>query len=147
MMTESGFLAFSGHLQELLPIFDKFCAQYGFDYVAKTAIGRYPRIRIIRSGVIELHFDLWMQLDKHGKRFEEFKRDLPYDLGAGACLLENDGSKHGVRYQKSFLCFFGKPFHEVGAILQSEMEKHLHTLEAWDTQYLKDEGEKVQLGG
>jgi hypothetical protein len=26
------------------------------------------------------------------------------------------------------------------------MEKHLHTVERWDAQYLKDNGKKVQLG-
>jgi len=67
-------------------------------------------------------------------------------LYAGASVTEDDGSKYGVRFQKGFVCFSGKPFDEVGAVLQSEMEKHLPTLEAWDAQYLKDHGEKVQLG-
>jgi hypothetical protein len=43
-------------------------------------------------------------------------------------------------------CFSGKPFDQVGAVLQSEMQKHLPTLEAWDVQHLKDNGKKVQLG-
>jgi hypothetical protein len=52
----------------------------------------------------------------------------------------------GYRFQKSLQCFSGKPFDQVGAVLQDEMQKRLHTLEEWDAQYLKDNGEKVQLG-
>jgi len=140
------FVAFNEHLKEVRPICDDFCARHGFAYVSRTAIGRYPRICIEREGPIHLYFDLQMDLDEKGQRFEKFRRDLPYGLGAGAYIVEDDGSKYGVRFQKGLICFSGKPFDQVGAVLQSEMEKHLPTLEAWDAQYLRENGEKVKLG-
>jgi len=87
-----------------------------------------------------------MELDEKGQRFEKFRRDLPYGLSAGAYVDEQDGSKYGVRFQKGLICFSAKPFDQVGAVLQNEMEKHLPTLEQWDAQHLKDNGKKVQLG-
>ena len=140
------FVALNEHLKEVRPIFDDFCVRHGFAYMPRAAIGRYPRIRIAREGLTKLYFDLQMELDEKGQRFEKFRRDLPYGLCAGAYIVEGDGSKHGVRFQKGLICFSGKPFDQVGAVLQSEMEKHLPTLEGWNAQYLKDNGEKVQLG-
>jgi hypothetical protein len=140
------FVALNEHLKELRPIFDDFCAKNGFVYVPRLSIGRYPRIRIARERLTKLYFELQMELDEKGCRFEKFRRDLPYGLCAGADIVEDDGSKHGVRFQKDIICFSGKPFDQVGAVLKSEMEKHLPTLEAWDVQFLKDNGEKVQLG-
>jgi hypothetical protein len=146
MMSEADFVALNEHLQEVRPIFDQFCARHGFVYVNRRSLGRYPRIRIERAGVPKIWFDLWMECDKNGQRFERFRRDLPYELTAGAYLDVQDGSKYGTRFGKCFQCFSGTPFDQVGAVLQGEMEKHLPTLEEWDTQYLKDNGEKVQLG-
>lgn len=140
------FVALNEHLKEVRPIFDAFCARHGFAHIPRMAIGRYPRIRIAREGLTNLYFDLQMELDENGQRFERFSRDLPYGLCAGAYIVEGDGSKYGVRFQKGFICFSGKPFEQVAAVLQSEMEKHLPTLEGWDVQHLKDNGEKVQLG-
>jgi len=140
------FVALNEHLKELRPIFDDFCAKNGFVYVPRLSIGRYTRIRIARERLTKLYFELQMELDEKGCRFEKFRRDLPYGLCAGADIVEDDGSKHGVRFQKDIICFSGKPFDQVGAVLKSEMEKHLPTLEAWDVQFLKDNGEKVQLG-
>ena len=87
-----------------------------------------------------------MELDKDGHRVEQFKRDLPYELSGGAYVDVPDGSKYGTRFQKAIQCFSGKPFDQVGTILQSGMEKHLPMLEAWDVQYLKDNGKKMTLG-
>ncbi len=140
------FVALNEHLKEVRPIFDDFCVRHGFAYMPRAAIGRYPRIRIAREGLIHLYFDLQMELDESGNRFEKFRRNLPYGLCAGAYIVEDDGSKYGVRFQKGLICFSGKPFDQVGAVLQSEMEKHLPTLEGWNAKYLKDNGEKVQLG-
>ncbi|HOY59217.1 MAG TPA: hypothetical protein PK640_13920 [Verrucomicrobiota bacterium] len=145
-MNEAGFDALSEHLREVRPIIDDFCARHGFAYMPRAAIGRYPRIRIAREGSTKLYFDLQMELDEKGQRFEQFRPDLPYALCAGASIVEDDGSKYGVRFQKGFICFSGRPFEQVAAVLQSEMEKHLPTLEAWDARYLKENGEKIQLG-
>ena len=145
-MNGADFAALNEHLQEVRPIIDDFCARNGFAYVDRKSLGRYPRIRISKPGSVVLYFDLWMELDKEGHRFEKFRRDLPYALYAGASIVEDDGSKHGIRFQKGLVCFSGKPFDQVRAVLQSEMQKHLPTLKAWDVQYLKDNGEKVKLG-
>ncbi len=145
-MNEADFDALNEHLEEVRPIFDDFCALNRFVYVDRTSLGRYPRIRIERPGSIKLWFDLWMESDKNGRRFERFRRDLPYELSAGAYMDIDDGSKYGTRFQKAFSCFSGKPFDEVGAILLGELQRHLRTLELWDEQYLKTHGMKVQLG-
>jgi hypothetical protein len=87
-----------------------------------------------------------MDFDEKGQRFEQFRRDLPYSLYVGASIIEADGSKHGIRFQKDIECFSGKPFDQVRAVLKSEMEKHLPTLEQWDVQHLKNNGNKVKLG-
>jgi hypothetical protein len=138
--------ALNEHLQEVRPIFDAFCARHGFVYVDRKSLGRYPRVRIERTGATKIWFDLWMEPDKDGRRVEQFRRDLPYELSAGAYVDVQDGSKYGTRFQKAIQCFSGKPFDQVGAVLQSEMEKHLPTLEQWDVQHLKENGKKVQLG-
>jgi len=145
-MNETDFISLNEHLQEVRPIFDDFNARNGFVYVDQKSLGRYPRIRIERTGVTKIWFDLWMESDASGHRFQEFKRDLPYELSAGAYVDVQDGSKCGVRFQKCFQCFSGKPFDQIGSALESEMQKHLCTLETWELQYLKDEGEKIQLG-
>ena len=146
MMNEADFKTLNEHLQEVRPIFDDFCAQNGFAFVDRKSLGRYPRIRIERPGTTRIWFDLWMELDKDGHRVEHFRRDFPYELSAGAYVDVPDDSKHGTRFQKSFQCFSGKPFDQISAVLQGEMQTHLRTLEEWDVQYLKDKGKKVQLG-
>ena len=138
--------ALNEHLQEVRPIFDDFCLRNKFVYVPRMSIGRHPRIRITRGEAPTIWFDLAMELDKDGHRFEQFRRDLPYELGAGAYVNVPDGSKYGIRFQKGFQCFTGKPFDQVGAVLQNELQKHLPTLERWDVRYLKANGARVQLG-
>ena len=145
-MNEADFAALNEHVQEVRSIFDEFCARHGFMYVNRQALGRYPRIRIQRGDAPTLWFDLSMGLDKDGHRFERFRRDLPYELDAGANVDVPDGSKYGTRFQKGLRCFSGKPFDQVAAVLQSEMQRHLRTMEEWSVQYLKENGQKVQLG-
>lgn len=144
---EAHFAALNEHLEEVRPIFDAFCASHGFSYVNRRALGRYPRIRIQRPGEPKIWSDLWMELDKHGQRFEHFRRDLPYELSGGAYLDVQDGSKYGARFGTSLQCFAGRPFEEVGAVLQEQMEKHLLILEGWDSQCLKEHARRQQLGG
>src|SRR5262245_4385761 len=119
-MTEDAFeahwTALNEHLGEVRPIFDCFCERHEFEYLPRTAIGRYPRIRIQRVRETTVYFDLWMELDANGSRFEHFRRDLPYALFAGAHVVVNDGSKYGVRFQQGITCFSGKPFDQVGAV-------------------------------
>lgn len=143
---EVHFLALNEHLKEMRPIFDAFCARHGFSYVNPLSLGRYPRIRIEKSGAVNIWFDLWMELDEHGRRSEQFRRELPYELSGGAYVDVQDGSKYGVRFGKSLQCFGGIPFEEVSALLPQELEKHLPTLEGWDDQYLKAHGQRKLLG-
>ena len=146
-MNESDFAALSEHLQEVRPIFDGFCSRNAFSYVNQRSLGRYPRIRIERLGEVTIWFDLLMGLDKCGRRFEQFRPDLPYDLGAGADVVVQDGTRYGVRFQKIIPCFIGRAFHDVAAVLQGTMEDHLRVLERWDARYLREKGERIQLGG
>jgi hypothetical protein len=146
-MNEADYEELSQHLSEVRPIFDDFCARHQFAYVTQTSIGRYPRIRVVRSGEVSLYFDLWMQLDKNERHFEKFRRDLPYDLYAGATADVDDGSPKGTRFHKGIACFLGIPFDQVGAILDAEMEKTLRIIQAWDLQHLLATGDKHRLGG
>ena len=145
-MNEADFAALNEHLREVQPIFDAFCARHGFGYVDRRSLGRYPRIRIEKRGATNIWFDLWMEFDKDGHRVERFRPDVPYELSAGVYVDLQDGSRYGTRFQKAIQCFSGKPFTQIATLLQSELEKHLQTLEAWDLQYLKDHGEEVHLG-
>lgn len=145
MMSESDFAALNQHLEEVRPVFDDFCARHGFACVDRKSLGRYPRIRIEKIDAKRIWFDLWMELDKDGSQVEQFSCNLPYELSAGAYVDVPDGSKYGIRFQKAIQCFSGKPFDQVVAILQSEMEKHLAELEAWDVQYVKDNGKTIRL--
>jgi hypothetical protein len=140
------FAALNEHLKEVQPIFDDFCTQKGFAYVDRRSLGRFPRMRIKREGTTNIWIELWMEWDKDGHRIEVFKRDLPYSLSAGSDVDVPDGSKDGVRYGIAFRCFSGIPFDKVSAVLRSEMHKALDTLEKFDVQYLKDKGEKTNLG-
>ncbi len=140
------FAALNQHLEEVRPVFDEFCARHGFVYVDRIALGRYPRIRIEKVGTSTIWFDLSMDLDETGQRFEQFRRDRPYGLGAGACLDVPDGSKYGTRFWKTLTCFSGVPFDQVPGTLQGELETHLRTVSTWDAEYLKLHGERMQLG-
>lgn len=144
-MNETDFEALNEHLAEVRPVFDDFCAQNGFSYVQRTAIGRYPRIRIVRERLTRLYFDLWMDLDNAGQRFQKFSQDLPYSLYAGASIIEDSGAQGRIRFQKDITCFSGKPFEQVKAIVRNEMGKYLPELEQWNVQHLRDMGRKVRL--
>jgi hypothetical protein len=47
-----------------------------------------------------------------------------------------------IRFQKGIACFSGKPFDQVGAVLLSEMQKHLPVVELWDAQHLREKGKR-----
>jgi hypothetical protein len=86
-----------------------------------------------------------MELDKEGKRINEFSPDVPYELGAGSFLDVPDGLKQGMRFHKSVICFSGVPFDHLKSILPGELQRTLKILEKWDSPYLKEHGEKVKL--
>ena len=134
MMTEADFDDLNAHLEAVRPVFDEFCARHGFAHVDRRSLGRYPRIRIERAGSVRLWFDLWMQLNDDGRRFERFGPDLPYELSAGAYCDVDDVSGKRVRFQMAFQCFSGKPFEQVASALPSELEQNLETLESWTEQ-------------
>ena len=142
-MNETDFDIFNEPLRKVHPIFDEFCVRHKFMYVNRHQ--RYPRIRIERSGLVTLCFDLGMELDKDGSRFKEFRRDLPYEFSAGAYTdMENEYKKR-VRFAKVFTILSGQSIDQIAPILQSEMDKYLVVLETWDAQYLKENGMKIQL--
>lgn len=144
-MNEADYHALSEHLEGIRPIFDTFCTKHGFFHANKLSLGRYPRIRIEKPAFVKLWFDLSMELNQEGRRFEKFTPDLPYGLGAGAYIEFQDGPEYGARLQTAFTCFSDKPFYEVGAILEAKMESSLRVLEGWDVRYLQAHGKKIQL--
>lgn len=64
---------------------------------------------------MNLCFDLWIEYDGEGKRFEVFSPDLPYALYPGVTFDEDVDDKLESRYHKGYTCFSGKPFLEVQA--------------------------------
>lgn len=145
-MNEADYAALGEHLHEVRPIFDAYCERYGFRPVDPMTLGRYPRIRIERPGPVKIWFDLWMELDGDGRRYETFWRGAPYELSTGAHFDVSDGSRYGVRFQKALACFSAMPFERVGAVLMAEMETYLVVVQRWDEAYLRRDGIQVQLG-
>ncbi|HWD41983.1 MAG TPA: hypothetical protein VG944_24295, partial [Fimbriimonas sp.] len=132
MLTKADYVRLRQHLRELRPVFKEFCKEQNFEFVARRALGRYPRMRLVQEGPIKLYFDLWMDLDSDGRRFEGFSRDLPYSLYCGAILAEYAAQNKGTWFSRDFTCFSGKPFHIVPGILREEMEKYLALLGQFD---------------
>jgi hypothetical protein len=146
-MTEDDFEALRAHLSEVRPIFDEFCAAHGFVHADPQSIGRYPRIRIEREeGELIRVLELWMEYDDKGRGFERFRPDLPYELSAGVSIIVPD-AEYGTRFDSWVVCFVHKPFHQVPAVLRTEMEKHLVIIERWTGEYLKAYGRKTTLSG
>ena len=106
--------ALRAHLGTVEPIFDAFCQSNGFTRATPSSIGRYPRIRVLRDGPVQLWIDLFMELDEAGRRFETFDPQLPYELSAGATAVVDEAGRT-VRYSLITLRFAGRPFREVGA--------------------------------
>jgi len=149
MMDETEFKAhfdaLNEHLLEVMPIVDDFCTRQGFFYLHRKAIGRYPRIRIERPGTPTIWFDLWMELDADGCRYEHFNPKLPYELGAGAYVDVAALADPGRRYVKTFACFRHVPFEEIPGCLMGALEEHLKTLVLWDESYLRKYGMQIDL--
>ena len=82
-MTQEQFGQLREHLKLLRPTFDQFCSVSGYRYVDPRSIGMYPRIRIEKLGDFTRWFDLWMELDNDGNRYQSFFEDVPYELAAG----------------------------------------------------------------
>lgn len=142
-MDPAQFAALGANLDEVRPIFDEFCARYGFVHANPASLGRYPRIRVNRVRETRIYFDLWMALDANGRRFEHYTPELPYDLSAGAWIDVPDGG--GTRFGSHSECLSARPLHEITPILLQTMEQHLPKLEAWSVQDLKDKGRRSPL--
>ena len=124
------------HLTDIQPTLRRFCARHGFEFVPRISLGRYPRQRIERPGNPRLWFDLSMEADPKGVRYQFFFTEAPYHLGAGATYEEN-----GIVYSMSFSCFDLLPWTEVLESLEVELETHLPTLESWTADDLRSRGE------
>ena len=137
------FAAINEPLKELTPIFDAFCKDHSFSYVNRKALGRYPRIRINRSKHYTIWFDLWMECDPDGRRYEKFWREAPFELGAGS-TVDYHQPEFRVRYGKAALCFSHKPFCALAAILREHMDLWLPKIEKWDCAFLKEHGSMMR---
>ena len=145
MMTEADYNALCAHLDEVRPVVAEFCARHKFESVSPARLGRYPRIRVERVTEVTVWLDLWMGLDENGRRFERFRRNLPYDLHGGVTLDAWDESAVGTRFGTTVAAFTGKPFKDVGAVLLAEMERLLPHLMRWDARSLKEQGKRTLL--
>ena len=127
------------HLSNLDPIFERFCKAYGF-IEWKTALGRYPRRYIRRTGEVDLFFDLQMDLDDEGEYFQQFNPSLPYSMGAGGGIdIEQ------VRYSIIFVCFQKLPFSEVEKRLWDHLVEGYSKMSGWNKDYILKEGKKSPI--
>ena len=132
-------------LPRAISFIEGFCHKH--DYVRALAPdeGRYPRIRVHR---ISKKFVKWvefkMELDETGNRFKIYSASLPYELAGGACfdLPNNIGFE---RYRKHFTLWNSMPFSLALPKLASSMECASRILENWDEEYLKREGQRVDI--
>ncbi len=148
MMSEDDFLELAAHLKALRPTFEMFCAQHGFEFVNRLALGRYPRIRIEKViDNVHLWFDLWMCLDSDGNRYEKYFESIPYELSAGAFLdIIEEVSLAGHRYQIAFPIWERMPFSAIApAVLVAAMEDHLPQLSEWNVANLRSKGKVIAL--
>jgi hypothetical protein len=65
-----------------------------------------------------------------------FRRDLPYELGAGGHVVLDDGSAHGARFHRAFACFTDCRFERVGELLGPALDANLPTIAGWDERSL-----------
>jgi hypothetical protein len=144
-MDPANFVALGQNLDQARPIFDDFCARYGFSYANPMSLGRYPRIRVDKVREIRMYFDLWMALDANGRYFEHYSPDLPYELGAGVWIDVADGTGGSTRFASSSECLAARPLSDITPILLQTMEEYLPRLESWSVGELQEKGRKVPI--
>lgn len=137
--TEEEFTKLRVHLSSLDPIFERFCKEYGFSEIT-TALGRYPRRRIVRYEEINLCFDMEMDLDDKGEYFREFHPSLPYSGGGGAWV-----DIDCWRYSMGCLSFQKLPFFEVEKTLWNHLVSSYEKMKNWDADFLVKEGRKTPI--
>ena len=86
-----------------------------------------------------------MGLDAAGECFERFTRALPYDFGANVSMIVSDSMGPRTRFNWWVTTFRDKPFHEIGAVLRSELDNHLVIVEDVTAEYLRTYGTKLEL--
>jgi hypothetical protein len=144
-MDAADFIALGQNLGEARLIFDDFCARHGFVHANPLSLGRYPRIRVTKTAATLMYFDLWMALDANGRRFEQYRPDLPYDLGAGVWIDVPDDNGGGTRFSSFGECLSARPLQEIIPVLLQTMEEHLPGLVAWSVDDLKAKGRRSPL--
>jgi len=141
---ERHFRMLGQHLGPVRPIFRAFCEKHGFEEMQRTAIGRYPRIRCWKQGIVEPWIDLWMSVDNTGKRFETFSEKLPYELSAGSSFQRKDQNGQVWRYSKCF-AIWEKPGDVIAEGLLEDLEGALDVIGKWDAGFLEKHGEGIRL--
>lgn len=145
-MNEKQFEQLRLHLGRVLPNIENFCIEAGYEFVNQKSLGRYPRIRIERTGEINRWIELWMELDEDGNRYEHYFEEIPYELSAGAYINIPDHTEYGHRFQKSFLLFSRKKFKDIPTIITTELKKANEKLAGWNRNILINEGKRVDFG-
>ena len=71
--------------------------------------------------------------------------NLPYDFGASVSTIVTDSIGHSTRFDSWVTIFHDMPFHEIGAVLRSELDKHLVIVENVTAEYLRSYGRSIEL--
>jgi len=145
-MIEEEYNGLREHLEEVFPIFEKFCYSSGYQLIDSKSLGRYPRIRVENVGFLVRWIDLWMALDEKGDRYKFYFNEIPYELSAGAYYDFDDGTEYGIRYQKSISLFTHRPFNKIPKELYQDLYKGKMEVEGWTRKMLQQHGVKVNLG-
>ena len=139
-MQPEDYIKLSEPLSIFQSTFDAFCKRHGFKQ-QKTAIGRYPRIRIVRERECNLYFDLQMDVNDQGKHFEKLTPNTPFSMGAGAWIDLED-----KRYGHNITCFEAMPFQSVSMELMDHLNNGFTEIRPWTKQRLLQQGKMHQMG-
>ena len=132
-------------LPSTLPFIEEFCQKHGYVRAPAPEEGRYPRIRVHKiSAKLVKWIDFDMALDENGNRFKFYSTSLHYELAGGAFfdLPNNIGFE---RYSKHFTLFDSLRFSLALPKIATSMECARKILENWDEEYLKREGQRVDI--
>ncbi|MCF6314078.1 MAG: hypothetical protein L3J39_16645 [Verrucomicrobiales bacterium] len=138
-MDKEQYKLLSEHLDQIDPALLQFCEETGYT-MDNSNLGRYPRRRLQKCGEVSCFFDLQMDLDQNGERYEVFSDALPYSMGAGVGFDEGD-----FRYSKRFLVMDGLSFLRVSKELIDILLETDQSLQKWNKERVRSEGRKVKL--
>lgn len=112
------------HLWELDKALSTFAERNEYTYREPMSAGLYPKVMLLRESRISQAIIIEMDLDKFGKKFENYFPEIPYSLSANSWI---DEEKNGVRlrYIGPYAALGDVPFSALKAAIDLHL-KYLH---------------------